>query len=54
MSGRRGIQMGIVINNLVNESKETDKKMSEIKMLMQKELLLESKQILGLNEFSSE
>lgn len=27
--------MGIVLNNLANESKETDKKMSEIKMLMQ-------------------
>ena len=27
--------MGIVLNNLENESKETDKKMSEIKMLMQ-------------------
>lgn len=26
MSGRRGIQMGIVLNNLANESKETDKK----------------------------
>ena len=35
MSGRRGIQMDIVLNNLANESKETDKKMSEIKMLMQ-------------------
>ena len=27
--------MGIVLNNLANESKETDKKMSEIRMLMQ-------------------
>lgn len=35
MSGRRGIQMGIVLNNLANESKETDKKMSEIRMLME-------------------
>ena len=54
MSGRRGIQMDIVLNNLANESKETDKKMSEIKMLMQKGLLLETKQFLGLKEFSSE
>lgn len=31
MSGQRGIQMGIVLINLANESKETDKKKSEIK-----------------------
>ena len=38
MSGRRGIQMGIALNNLANESKETDKKMSEIRMLMQRNI----------------
>ena len=42
------------LQNSVLVMKETDKKMSEIKMLMQKGLLLELKQILGLNKFSSE